>query len=206
VLFAVARLIRQNLEELAQLDVRSVGKPIADARDEVALGARVFEYYAGAVGKFFGHTIPVARGGFDFTIRQPMGVVAAIVPWNFPFPLACWKVAPALAAGNVVVCKPSELTPLSTLALADCFEHLPAGTVSILAGAGDVGAAIAANEHVDCVAFTGSVATGKKVALACAQRVARVNLEMGGKDPFIVCADVAGGLDVAARGGAWPPS
>ena len=115
VLFAVARAIRENLEELAQLDVRSVGKPISDARDEVALGARVFEYYAGAVGKSFGHTIPVARGGFDFTLRQPMGVVAAIVPWNFPFPITCWKVAPALAAGNAVVLKPAQVSPVNAI-------------------------------------------------------------------------------------------
>jgi len=112
VLFAITRLIREYAEELAQLDVRSVGKPISDARDEVALGATVFEYYAGAVGKFFGQTIPVARGGFDFTIRQPMGVVAAIVPWNFPFPITCWKVAPALAAGNCVVLKPAQVSPV----------------------------------------------------------------------------------------------
>src|SRR5690242_13230466 len=91
VLFAIARSIREHREELAPLDVRSVGKPVTDALDEVDLGARIFEYYAGAVGKFFGHTIPVARGGFDFTLRQPIGVVAAIVPWNFPFPISCWK-------------------------------------------------------------------------------------------------------------------
>src|SRR6185503_11253717 len=89
-LFAVAQLIRENRETLAQLECQNIGKPISDARDEVELAARVFEYYAGAIGKFFGQTIPVGRGGFDFTLRQPMGVVAAIVPWNFPFPIACW--------------------------------------------------------------------------------------------------------------------
>ena len=127
-LFAIARVIRQNAEELAQLDVR-VGKPVADARGEVAAGARVFEYYAGAVGKFFGQTIPVARGGFDFTIRQPVGVVTAIVPWNFPFPITSWKVAPALAAGNCVIVKPAELSPLSALRLAALGAQagLPAG-------------------------------------------------------------------------------
>src|SRR4051794_8077530 len=97
-LFGIARAIRQDAEVIAEIESRNIGKPIADARDEVALGARVFDYYAGAVTKFGGQTIPVARGGFDFTLRQPMGVVAAIVPWNFPFPIACWKVAPALAA------------------------------------------------------------------------------------------------------------
>jgi acyl-CoA reductase-like NAD-dependent aldehyde dehydrogenase len=95
VLFAIAAAIRRHAEAIAQLESRNVGKPISDARDEVALGARIFEYYAGAVTKFGGQTVPVASGGFDFTLRQPLGVVAAIVPWNFPFPIACWKVAPA---------------------------------------------------------------------------------------------------------------
>ena len=114
-----------------------------------------------------------------------------------------WKLAPALAAGNAVVAKPSELTPLSTLMLADVFDVLPPGVVGLVAGAGDVGGALVEDPRVDCVAFTGSVETGKKVAAAAAERVARVNLEMGGKDPFIVCADVASELEVAARGGAW---
>src|SRR5580765_2342327 len=105
ILFNVARVLRENIEQIAQLETLHIGKPIADARDEAALGARVFEYYAGAVSRFFGQTIPVARGGFDFTLRVPMGVVACIVPWNFPFPIACWKAAPALAAGNCVILK-----------------------------------------------------------------------------------------------------
>jgi betaine-aldehyde dehydrogenase len=136
-------------------------------------------------------------------LKEPMGVVACIVPWNYPLLLLAWKAAPALAAGNAIVCKPSELTPLSTLMLAPCFDHMPDGVVSLLAGAGEVGAAIVENERVDCVAFTGSVETGKRIAAACAGRVARVNLELGGKDSFIVCSDVAGQLDVAAKGGAW---
>src|SRR5688500_10792769 len=119
ILFNVARLVRERRDELAMLDVRSVGKPIADARDEVMLGARIFEYYGGAIATFTGQTIPVAAGGFDFTIRQPLGVVAAIVPWNFPFPIACWKIAPALAAGNTVVLKPAKPSPPSALRLAD---------------------------------------------------------------------------------------
>lgn len=136
VLFGVARLIREHLESIARLEQRNIGKPIADARDEVGLGARVFEYYAGAVSKFFGQTIPVARGGLDFTLRQPMGVVAAIVPWNFPFPIACWKVAPALAAGNSVVLKPASLSPLSALALGRIAHHagVPAGVLQVLPG------------------------------------------------------------------------
>ena len=146
---------------------------------------------------------PIESTQLAMVVKDPLGVVGCIVPWNYPLLLLAWKVAPALAAGNCVVCKPSELTPLSTLMLARRFEHLPAGVVSLLAGAGDVGAAIAAHPDVDCIAFTGSVATGKKVAEACIARMARMNLEMGGKDAFIVCADVAAKLEVAARGGAW---
>src|SRR4029453_7813824 len=116
--------------------------------------------------------------------------------------LLAWKVAPAVAAGNTVVAKPSELTPLATLMLAECFETLPAGVVNLVAGAGEVGSALVDDARIAGVAFTGSVETGKKVAAACATRVARMNLEMGGKDPFIVCADVARDLQVAARGGA----
>jgi acyl-CoA reductase-like NAD-dependent aldehyde dehydrogenase len=125
------------------------------------------------------------------------------VPWNYPLLLLSWKLAPALAAGNTVIAKPSEVTPLSTLMLAECLEPLPPGAVSLVAGGGDVGASLVADERVDCVAFTGSVETGKRIASVAADRVARVNLEMGGKDPFIVCADVAGDVEVAARGGAW---
>src|SRR5207302_6365582 len=108
------------------------------ALDEAALGARVFEYYAGAISTFFGETIPVARGGFNFTLRQPMGVVAAIVPWNFPFPIACWKVAPALAAGNCVVLKPASLSPLTALILGELAQTagLPAGVLQVVPGSG----------------------------------------------------------------------
>jgi betaine-aldehyde dehydrogenase len=136
-------------------------------------------------------------------LKEPHGVWGCIVPWNYPLLLLAWKMAPALAAGNAIVCKPSELTPLSTLMLAPCFDHLPEGVVNLVAGAGEVGAAICADDRVDGIAFTGSVETGKKVGHACMDRVARVNLEMGGKDPFIVCPDIADELEVAAKGGAW---
>ncbi len=146
---------------------------------------------------------PIEATQLALVVKDPLGVVGCIVPWNYPLLLLAWKVAPALAAGNCVVCKPSELTPLSTLMLAAVFEHLPAGVVNLVAGAGDVGAQLASHPGVDCIAFTGSVATGKKVAAACLPRMARMNLEMGGKDAFIVCADMAPQLEVAARGGAW---
>src|SRR5204862_3158949 len=137
-LHAVAGKLREHIEEIAQLRSLQIGKPISDARDEASLGARVFEYYAGAVTRCCGQTIPVGRGGFDFTLHQPMGVVAAIVPWNFPFPIACWKAAPALATGNCVVLKPASYSPLTALRLAElCVEaSLPSGALQVLPGAG----------------------------------------------------------------------
>src|SRR5688500_8908366 len=205
VLFAIARLIREHSEELAQLDVRSVAKPISDARDEVALGARVFEYYAGAVGKFFGQTIPVARGGFDFPIRQPMGVVAAIVPWNFPFPITCWKVAPALAAGNSVVLKPAQVSPVSALRLAALAHEagLPAGVLQVLPGpGGDVGEALVKHPLVRKVSFTGSTSVGSRIMQLAAGDIKRLSLELGGKSPNIVFADA----DVDAAAASSPMS
>jgi len=160
VLFNVARALRDNLERIAQLETLQVGKPIGDARDEAALGARVFEYYAGAITKFCGQTIPVARGGFDFTLHQPMGVVAAIAPWNFPFPIACWKAAPALAAGNCVVLKPASLSPLTALKLGELAHAagLPAGVLQVLPGSGSaIGEALVTHPLVRNVSLTGSV-------------------------------------------------
>ncbi|MCX7915272.1 MAG: aldehyde dehydrogenase family protein, partial [Verrucomicrobiae bacterium] len=200
VLYAVARLIREHLEELAQLEMRNVGKPISDARDEVALGARVFEYYAGAVTKFFGQTIPVARGGFDFTLRQPMGVVAAIVPWNFPFPIACWKVAPALAAGNCVVLKPASLTPLTALRLGVLALEagMPAGALQVLSGAGgQIGDALVQHPLVRKISFTGSTSVGSRIMQLASRDIKRVSLELGGKSPNIIFADAD--LEQAAR-------
>ena len=204
-LHEVARRLRERTEELAAAMTAEGGKPLIENRDEVEWCAAAFDYYAEIGRDSAGRVIPsIEATQLSLVVKDPLGVVGCIVPWNYPLLLLTWKLAPALAAGNTTVCKPSELTPTSTLMLAGCFEHLPAGTVNLIAGAGDVGAALSADEGIDCVAFTGSVETGKRVALACAERVARVNLEMGGKDPFIVCADVgAEGVEVAARGGAW---
>ena len=191
-LFNIARVLRENAESIAQLECRNIGKPIADARDEVALGARVFEYYAGAIGKFFGHTIPVARGGFDFTLHQPMGVVAAIVPWNFPFPIACWKVAPALAAGNCVVLKPASLSPLTALLLGQfaLAAGLPPGALQVVPGAGtEVGDALVTHPAVRKISFTGSTAIGSRIMGLAARDIKRVSLELVGKSPNIVFAD-----------------
>jgi betaine-aldehyde dehydrogenase len=192
ILFSIARLIRENCEPLAQLESRNIGKPIIDARDEVQLGARVFEYYAGAVTKFFGQTIPVGRGGFDFTLRQPMGVVAAIVPWNFPFPIACWKAAPALAAGNTVVLKPASQSPLTAIALGKLAHQagLPAGALQVLPGAGsEIGDALTEHPLVRKISFTGSTAIGSRIMAMAAPGLKRVSLELGGKSPNIVFAD-----------------
>jgi acyl-CoA reductase-like NAD-dependent aldehyde dehydrogenase len=203
-LHEVARRLRSEAEELARTMTAEGGKPLTENRDELEWTAAAFDYYAEIGRDHAGRVIPpIEATQLAMVVKDPLGVVGCIVPWNYPLLLLAWKVAPALAAGNCVVCKPSELTPLSTLMLASVFEHLPAGVVNLVAGTGEVGAAIASHPGVDCVAFTGSVATGRKVAEACVPRMARMNLEMGGKDAFIVCADVAAELEVAARGGAW---
>ena len=203
-LHEVASRLRSRTDELAELMTLEGGKPLVENSDEVGWTAAAFDYYAEMGRNFAGRVIPaIEPTQLSLVLKEPMGVVGCIVPWNYPLLLLSWKLAPALAAGNTVVCKPSELTPLSTLATAGCFEHLPPGVVNILAGAGEVGEAIVRDERVDCVAFTGSVDTGKRIASICAERVARINLELGGKDPFIVCEDVAANVEVAARGGAW---
>lgn len=192
ILFRIAKVLREHLEELAQLECANIGKPISDARDEIGLGARVFEYYAGAIGQFCGQTIPVARGGLDFTLREPMGVIAAIVPWNFPFPIACWKVAPALAAGNCVVLKPASLSPLTALKLGELAHAagLPPGVLQVLAGPGAaIGDALVTHPLVRKVSFTGSTEVGKRIMELAARDLKRVSLELGGKSPNIVFAD-----------------
>lgn len=201
----VAAALRERTEELAAIMTTEIGRPLTESADEVEWCAACFDYYAEVARSEIGRVIPpIESSQFAVVVKEPHGVVGCIVPWNFPLLLLCWKLAPALAAGNTAVCKPSEITPLSTLALADVFAELPPGTVNLVAGAGETGAAISNHPGIDCVAFTGSVETGRKVGVACASRNARVNLEMGGKDPFIVCSDIgAEGIQIAACGGAW---
>jgi betaine-aldehyde dehydrogenase len=199
VLFKVAHAIRSHAKELAQLESQNIGKPISDARDEVELGARIFEYYAGGITRLFGQTIPVGRGGFDFTLRQPMGVVAAIVPWNFPFPIACWKVAPALAAGNTVVLKPASQSPLTALLLGRLAHEagLPPGALQVVPGPGsEIGDALATHPLIRKISFTGSTSVGSRIMSLAARDLKRVSLELGGKSPNIVFADAD--LDQAA--------
>ena len=192
ILFNVASVLRENVEQIAQFETVHIGKPITDARDEAALGARVFEYYAGAVTKFGGEIIPVARGGFDFTLRQPLGVVACIVPWNFPFPIACWKAAPALAAGNCVVLKPASLSPLTALLLGELVHRagLPSGALQVLPGSGAaIGEALITHPLIRKVSLTGSTDVGRRVMELAARDFKRISLELGGKSPNVIFAD-----------------
>jgi acyl-CoA reductase-like NAD-dependent aldehyde dehydrogenase len=195
---ALASAIAEAAEELATLEARNVGKPIGDARGEVAMVVDVFNYYAGAPERLLGDTIPVA-GGVDMTFREPLGVVGLITPWNFPLPIACWKVAPALAAGNTIVLKPAELTPLTALELERIALEagIPEGVLNVVNGPGRVvGERLAEHPDVAKVAFTGSTAVGRRVAKLAAQTIKRVTLELGGKSANIVFADAD--LDQAA--------
>jgi len=187
----VATLVEEHGEELARLESRNVGKPIAGARGEVAMVAQVFHYYAGAIDKHFGETIPVA-GGVDLTFREPLGVVGLIVPWNFPLNIASWKLGPALACGNTVVLKPAELTPLSALRLGELALQagIPEGVVNILPGKGSVvGTRLVEHPDVAKIGFTGSTEVGQEVMRGAAGTIKRVTLELGGKSANVVFAD-----------------
>jgi betaine-aldehyde dehydrogenase len=195
----MSALIRQHAERLAIIEARNVGKPIDDARWEVNAGARCFEYYAGVINSFTGETIPTRGEGFDFTLRVPVGVVAAIVPWNFPFLMACWKVAPALATGNAVVLKPASLTPLSALELGrlSLEAGFPDGILQVIAGPGSqIGDHLVTHPLTRKVAFTGETTTGARIMKLAADDIKRVSLELGGKSPNIVFADAD--IDAAA--------
>jgi acyl-CoA reductase-like NAD-dependent aldehyde dehydrogenase len=188
---AVAAGVRKEAEELARLEARNVGKPISDARGEVAMVADVFDYYAGAPERLLGDTIPVA-GGVDFTFREPLGVVGLITPWNFPLPIASWKLGPALAAGNTVVLKPAELTPLTAVELERIVVEagVPEGVFNVVVGKGSVvGERIVEHPDVAKVAFTGSTEVGRRIAARAAETIKRVTLELGGKSANVIFAD-----------------
>ncbi|PIR15681.1 MAG: aldehyde dehydrogenase [Elusimicrobia bacterium CG11_big_fil_rev_8_21_14_0_20_64_6] len=192
ILLRIAGLIRKNLEALALLECRNAGKPLGDAREEMALAADTFEYYGGAANKHFGETIPVAGDGLDFTVRGPVGVCGLIVPWNFPLVIAAWKLGPALACGNTVVLKPSPETPLTALALARLSVEagLPEGVLNVVPGPGPgCGSALVNHPLVRKISFTGSTATGTSIMRAAADGIKRVSLELGGKSPNIVFED-----------------
>src|SRR5438128_6858417 len=186
-----ANAVADDAGKLAELEARNVGKPISDARGEVGMVVDVFNYYAGAPERLLGNTIPVA-GGVDMTFREPLGVVGLIVPWNFPLTIAAWKVAPALAAGNTVVLKPAELTPLTALELERIAldAGLPEGVVNVVAGPGSVcGARLVEHPDVAKIAFTGSTEVGRGIAHGAAGTIKRVTLELGGKPANLVFAD-----------------
>jgi betaine-aldehyde dehydrogenase len=187
----LAMLVEEHSEELAAIESRNVGKPIGGARAEVAMVAAVFHFYAGAVEKHYGETIPVA-GGVDMTFLEPLGVVGLIVPWNFPLNISSWKLGPALAASNTVVLKPAELTPLSALRLAELILEagIPEGVVNVLVGPGRVvGRRLVEHPDVAKIGFTGSTEVGRGVMAGAAGTIKRVTLELGGKSANVVFAD-----------------
>jgi len=188
----LAALVKEHSEELAQLECRNTGKPISSARGEVIGASLVFDYYGGAANKIFGQTIPVSKPGLDLTLREPIGVVGLIVPWNFPILMASWKLGPALAAGNTCILKPASLSPMTALRLGELALEagFPPGVVNVVTGpGGSAGAAIAAHMGVGKVAFTGETTTGQEIMRLASNNVKKVSLELGGKSPNIVYAD-----------------
>ena len=192
-LFALARAIRDQAEELAQLETLNSGKPIRESRMDMSDAADCFEFYGGLADKINGDIVPVPDPNiFAMVLREPVGVVGQIIPWNYPLLMAAWKLAPALATGNCCVLKPAEITPLTALELAKLIKEVgfPDGVVNIINGLGPVaGMELAKNEYVDKIAFTGSTEVGKQLMIAAAGNVKRISLELGGKSPMIVFED-----------------
>ena len=187
-----AALIKDRSEELAWLETRNVGKPIASSRGEVIGASLVFDYYGGAANKVFGQTIPVSKPGLDITLREPIGVVGLIVPWNFPLLMASWKLGPALAAGNTCILKPASLSPMTALRIGELALEagFPPGVINVVTGpGGTAGATIAAHPGIGKVAFTGETTTGQEIMRLASNNVKKVSLELGGKSPNIVYAD-----------------
>lgn len=205
ILLKLADLIETHAEELARLESLDTGHPIKDSRAlDVPRTAACYRYFGGMADKFQGETIPVEAGFLNYTLREPVGVVGQVVPWNFPLMFTSWKMAPALAAGNTIVMKPAEITPLTSLKIAELMAEagMPAGVVNILPGLGSVaGQYIAEHAGIAKVAFTGSTATGKRIVEASAGNLKKVQLELGGKGPNIVFEDA--NLAAAINGSAW---
>ena len=201
-LWKIGDLIESRLKEIAEIETLDSGKTITEAsRVDVPMAADCFRYFAGWATKIEGETIPVRAPCLNYTIREPLGVIGQIIPWNFPILLAAWKVAPALAAGNTIVLKPAEQTPLTALRLAKIAEEagLPPGVLNVVTGFGNTaGAALVDHPDVDKIAFTGSTAVGQEIMRRAAGTLKRVTLELGGKSPNIVLADAD--LDAAVRG------
>ncbi|MDQ6883980.1 MAG: aldehyde dehydrogenase family protein [Candidatus Dormibacteraeota bacterium] len=187
----VATLLREHAAELARLESLDVGKPLRQAEDDAAAAAGYFEYFAGVADKVFGSSIPLGRGFVDFTLREPLGISAQIVPWNYPLRLASRGIAPALACGNAVVAKPAAEAGLSIIRLAELAGEagIPAGVFNVVTGGRETGAALAGHPGINHITFTGSVPTGIAIMKAAADHVVPVTLELGGKSPNIVFAD-----------------
>ena len=198
----LAQRLLERVDDVARLETLHNGKPISESRHiEIPAAAECFEYYAGWADKVMGETIPVKGNHLAYTLREPLGVVAAIVPWNFPLLLAAWKVAPALACGNTVILKPASQTPLTALALGEIAVEvgLPPGVLNIITGPGArVGQALVEHPGIDKIAFTGDTSTGKSIMRSAADTLKRITLELGGKSPNIVLADAD--VDAALRG------
>jgi acyl-CoA reductase-like NAD-dependent aldehyde dehydrogenase len=187
-----AQLLRERAESFATIEAKNAGKAIRDARTEVEGAAACLEYYGGAANKFFGEVVPVQDPGLDVVLREPVGVVGLIVPWNFPLLIATWKVAPALACGNPVVLKPASYTPLTALMLGELLVEagLPPECISVVPGPGaSVGAALATDPRVAKISFTGETTTGISILKSSAENLTRVSLELGGKSACVVFAD-----------------
>ena len=201
ILFKIGQMIRDRLDELSKLETMNNGKPIGQAKGDVAYSARLFEYYAGLADKVQGDTIPMPGNRLDYTLREPLGVTAHIVPWNYPIALASRSIAPALAVGNTVIAKPASLTPLTLLKVAEISKQagLPDGVFNVVTGTGsEVGEELARSPDVELLVLVGSVETGKRVMEVASRNLTRVVLELGGKNPNVVFADAD--LSKAAQG------
>jgi aldehyde dehydrogenase (NAD+) len=204
-LWKLADLVENNIDELAELETLDNGKPIFESRYvDMPMVIDVLRYYAGLATKIHGETVNTFETAFTYTLREPVGVVGLVVPWNFPLLLASWKLGPALACGNTLVLKPAEQTPLTTLKLGELSIEagFPAGVINILTGGPETGKAIVAHPGIDKIAFTGSTAVGKEIMRGAAETLKRVTLELGGKSPNIVFsdADVDGAVKGAING------
>ena len=204
-LWKLADMVETNIDELAELETLDNGKPIFESRYvDMPMVIDVLRYYAGLATKIHGETVNTFETAFTYTLREPVGVVGLIVPWNFPLLLASWKLGPALACGNTVVLKPAEQTPLTALKLGELSLEagFPAGVINILTGGPETGKAIVAHPGIDKIAFTGSTAVGKEIMRGAADTLKRVTLELGGKSPNIVFsdADVEGAVKGAING------
>ena len=198
----VASRIRARQKPIAAMMTQETGKPLIESADCVQWVAEAFDYFAEVARSSLGVTVPPgADHQVNFVRKEPYGVVACIAPFNFPLLLMAWKVAPAIAAGNAVVCKPPHQNPLANLLLGECYDALPPGVVNIVTGAGETGKLLTDHSGIDMIAFTGSTSVGRQIAAAAGAQLKKVNLELGGIDPLIVFADAD--LEIAARGAAW---